>query len=244
MRVSGKNVLITGGAVRVGRALCLGLAKAGAKVIIHHHRSVDAAKTLLAELGGGAAGHRLTRGDLTDATYAKNLIRELGQVDILINNASIFEATPIENESWEQTEKQFAVNFHAPVNLARSVHAQGLSQAIIINALDQRIMGVDPLGGGYALAKKALAEFTLSAAARWAPRTRVNAIAPGPVLPPVGMENSNMKISISKTPMNHPIPLGDIVSSCLFLISNESVTGQILYVDGGEHCNRRATPLH
>jgi hypothetical protein len=117
----------------------------------------------------------------------------------------------------------------------RKFREQGINEGCIINLLDQRIAKKSPDDDSYTLSKKALAKATFVTALRWAPQIRVNGIAPGAILPPRGMENSKMKIQISITPMKKAPTPEQVAKTCLFLIENDSITGQIIYVDGGQH---------
>jgi len=197
--LQGKRVLVTGGAVRIGASICRAFAAAGATVAIHYHRSERPAMALLEELGGKAAGHTVVCGDLSDISLAGNLFGMMGGADILVNNASVFESVPLADESVEHAQAQFSVNFWAPLRLMTAFHHQEVQDGCVVNMLDHRVASVDHAGGGYTLSKKALAEATLMAAVQLAPRTRVNAIAPGPILPPKGMEHSQMRVELSKT---------------------------------------------
>lgn len=237
MELSGKRALVTGGAVRIGRALCLAFAAAGARVVVHCRDSVAEAEALLQELGGG--GHRVTRGELTDPAYASSLLESLGGVDILVNSASMFQRAALADEPAAAVERQMAVNFLAPLELMKRFHAQGLPDGVVINLLDQRVWGVDPQTGSYALSKKALAEATYSAALSWAPRTRVNGVAPGPVFPPKGLEGPGMRLELGTVPLGRAVPAEEVAAACLFLARSDSVTGQIINVDGGQHLVQR-----
>jgi NAD(P)-dependent dehydrogenase (short-subunit alcohol dehydrogenase family) len=235
MLIRNKTVLVTGGAVRIGRAICAGFADTGAKVIIHYNKSGKEAAELLKMIGGKKAGHRTIKCELSNLAAVGKLIASTGKIDILVNNASIYFPCALGKENIAQAKRQFKINFHAPLLLMRKFQEQEISEGCIINLLDQRIAKTSPDDGSYTLSKKALAKATFTAALRWAPRIRVNGIAPGAVLPPRGMENSKMKIQISMTPMKKAPTPEQISRTCLFLTENDSVTGQIIYVDGGQH---------
>lgn len=238
MDIKGKKVLVTGGAVRAGAALCRAFAAAGAEVVIHFNSSGDAAMNLLAELGGESAGHSVFHCDLSDISAAQKMIAELSPLDILINNASVFERRNISSESYEDAMRQFSVNFFAPVELMKSFASgackSGLDEAVIVNILDQAIARNDSLSFSYSMSKKALAEATLNAALNFAPRIRVNAVAPGPMLPPPGLEHLKMEKTLKTVPLGRSVTLDDFAAACIFLASNNSVTGEILYVDCGQ----------
>ena len=157
-------------------------------------------------------------------------------VDILINNASIFKMVPFADETLEAAKQQFDINLWAPVTLMRHFYQQNtLEEGCIINILDRRITRTELDGASYPLSKKCLAEATRDCACQWAPKVRVNAIAPGVVLPPVGKEHFTMREELKTVPTGKPVALEDITSSCLFLVKNDSINGQILFIDGGQH---------
>ena len=235
MDILGKRVLVTGGAVRVGAEICRALSRAGAKVIIHCNNSERDARTLLNDIGGCSAGHSLSQFDLSELKSIPKYFEGLGEVDVLINNASTFYMGSFSDESYEDARTQFDVNYWAPVELMRAFNSQSISEGCIINILDQRIDKVDPLGGSYPISKQALYAATRQAALQWAPRIRVNGIAPGPVLPPVGLEDSKMEKTLKEIPLNRKVELDDLTETCLFLIKNESITGDVIYVDCGHH---------
>jgi pteridine reductase len=235
MFIKDKTVLVTGGAVRIGRAICTAFAHAGAKVIIHYNKSGKEAAELLRILGGEKAGHRLVKCELSALSSAEKLIPSLGRIDILVNNASVYFPCPLGKENIAIAEKQFAINLQTPLLLMRKFQEQKIKSGCIINLLDQRIAKTSPNDGSYTLSKKALAEATSTAALQWAPRIRVNGVAPGAILPPRGMEKSKMKIQISMTPMKKAPTPAEVAKACIFLAESDSITGQIIYVDGGQH---------
>ena len=235
MFIKDKTVLVTGGAVRIGRAICTAFAHAGAKVIIHYNKSGKEAAELLRILGSEKAGHQLVKCELSALSSAERLIPALGRIDILVNNASGYFPCPLGKENIAIAEKQFAINLHAPLLLMRKFQEQKIKSGCIINLLDQRIAKFSPADGSYTLSKKALAEATCTSALQWAPRIRVNGVAPGAILPPRGMEKSKMKIQLSMTPMKKAPTPAEVAKACIFLAENDSITGQIIFVDGGQH---------
>jgi len=235
MDVQGKKVLVTGGAVRVGEAICRAFAQSGAHVIIHCNHSQHQAMVLLEELGGTSAGHSVYQCDLSDFEAVSDMFEDLGQVDILINNASTFFMGSLADEKLYDAQLQFDVNYWAPIELMRAFKAQDLADGNIINILDQRIDKVDPIGGSYPISKKALHEATLQSALQWAPNTRVNGVAPGPVIAPVGMDDTRMRKTLKEVPLKRKVELEDLTDACLFLVKNESITGNVIYVDCGHH---------
>jgi len=235
MKLCGKKALITGASLRVGRAIAAAFASAGARVVIHYNRSEEEARSLLRSLGGEDAGHMALKCDLSIASELETMMNAAGPLDVLVNNAAVFSQSPLEAESLEEAKRQFDVNFWAPVSLMKLFVAKAAgAELAVVNVLDQRIAKVDPAGFSYALSKKTLEEATLAAALQLAPRVRVNAVAPGPVLPPPWLEGSKMEKSIASVPLKRAVSLDDLASACLFLAANSSITGETLYVDCGQ----------
>jgi NAD(P)-dependent dehydrogenase (short-subunit alcohol dehydrogenase family) len=234
MDISGKRVLITGGALRIGKALCEAFAAEGAEVIIHCNKSLKQAKELAVALPG--CNHQIISCDLNDATARANLLQRCGRIDILINNASIFRSKNLFDESENNVRDNMEVNFMAPLSLMKQFAAQpDIQEGCIINFLDQEVAKDIGGGGGYSFSKRALKEATLAGALHSAPRIRINAIAPGPVLAPPGLEHLGMQKTLRSVPLGRAVNLKDLTDACLFLAGNESITGQILYVDCGQH---------
>ncbi|MDD5697853.1 MAG: SDR family oxidoreductase [Victivallaceae bacterium] len=239
MNTETKRVLVTGGAVRIGRAVCLAFAEAGARIVIHCHNSVIPAEKLLAALPG--SGHQLQTCDLNSAAETADFLSRCGQIDILINNAAVYRRGDFPDESDSEVSRQMQVNFLAPLSLMKQFAAQELENGCIINFLDQEVAKATETLNSYAVSKRALRDATLIAARRLAPKIRVNAVAPGPVLPPAGLKGPGMRKILGKVPLGGQIPLPDITAACLFLVQNDSLTGQIIYVDGGQHLIQAGT---
>ncbi len=231
-------VLITGAGIRLGADMARYFACRDWRVIIHCHQSLAAAQMLYRELGGAEKGHLLRQGDLLDEQFAEQLLpdilAETGRLDCLINNASKYRRCFLKNLSRAEMQADYTLNFGAPFFLMQSFrrHCQ---RGNIINILDQSIRKVDSGGGAYALAKKSLRDATEACALEWAPEIRVNAIAPGLVLPPPGVAPEKMQRLLQRVPLREAVALRDISRSCLFLAETPSLTGQIIYLDGGLH---------
>jgi NAD(P)-dependent dehydrogenase (short-subunit alcohol dehydrogenase family) len=236
--LAGTHVLITGAAVRIGRAIALAFARAGATVVVHYHHSQEPAEELHRELERMSAGHRLVHADLLDLQAVDRLIPDLlaagCRLDCLINNASVYRRAPLLELPEEQWDADFAINFLVPFRLMRSFARHG-GRGNIINLLDQRVATVDPSAGAYGLAKKALRDATEAAAVQWAPAIRVNGVAPGFVLPPPGVTWQAMEKFIPGIPMQQATAPEEVADACVFLAASQTITGHILYVDGGQH---------
>jgi pteridine reductase len=245
INLSGKRVLVTGGAVRIGRAIALAFAEAGASVAVHYHRSRAEARQLVEELNGLSTGNRCLGTDLTEPGAPADLIATLLAddwcPDILINNASVYRRCPLLKLTEAQIQSDFDINFFAPFRLMREF-ARQCGRGVIINLLDQRINAVEPSAGSYALAKKSLRDATLAAAVEWAPAIRVNAVAPGIVLPPPGVDQASLAPLLVNVPLLKQTEPAEIAAACLFLAQTQTVTGQVVYVDGGMHLTRPVRP--
>lgn len=236
-----RTVLVTGGAVRLGRAIVLALADAGAAVVVHARHSADAAEALCGELQarGGHAWH--VSGSLDTPETVAAVFRDAwavaGRLDGLVNNAAMFARLPLARCGAADFEAAWRVNVLAPILLTRLLAERAAAEATtpdaaVVNLLDQRI--AHPSAGclPYLVSKQALAAFTLSAALELAPRVTINAVAPGAVLPPVNAAGSE---PAGTAPLGRHGTPEQVAEAVVFLLAHSAMTGQILYVDGGQH---------
>jgi NAD(P)-dependent dehydrogenase (short-subunit alcohol dehydrogenase family) len=238
MPLANTRVLITGGGVRIGRCIALRLAQAGAKIVVHYNQSEEPARELLGLLEEISPGHELVHADLLVDEEREKLIPELigkGRgLNCLINNASVYRRCQLTNVISESLREDFLINFEAPFLLMRDF-ARYCEEGNIINILDQRVATVDPSAGTYGFAKKSLRDATEAAAVQWAPRIRVNAVAPGIVLAPPGIAAEKIERLVKYVPMGQRSTPDEIAEACLFLAQAQTITGQVIYVDGGLH---------
>lgn len=237
--------LVTGGARRIGAAICRRLADAGAKVVIHCHHSRAEAETLAQELGDAA----IAAGDLSDLEGIEQLYedaaRPFGPPDLLVNNASVFLDDRAETLRPRQIETQFAINLHAPLLLAQAF-AKALPadrQGAIVNIIDQRVLRPSPQYFSYTLTKSALFVATRTMAQAYAPRIRVNGVGPGPTLPNARDGVEGLQKEAGATLLERIIDPMEIAEAVLFLASAPSVTGQMIAVDGGQHLGWRTPDI-
>ena len=235
MRSRQPVALVTGGAVRLGRTLCAALVAGGYRVVIHCHRSQGAAARLARRLNGGMDQARVCCVDLSLAGAPARLVTEAqscyGQLDVLINNAAVFDGLPLTGTPEAALRRELEINFMAPLLLVKAF-AEQLKRGRIINILDTRIARPAAEPFVYALAKKALAAATRMAALELAPNIFVNAVAPGPVLPPV---RGAHREPAGRLPLGRrPKPV-DVAQAVMALLAMNSTTGQIVYVDAGRH---------
>ena len=240
-----KVVLITGGAKRVGAAICRHLHASGARLMLHYRASAGEARLLQAELNGVRADSvALIQADLLDLAKLSSLVDQtvmrFGRLDALVNNASSFFSTPMGEIQPAQWDDLMGTNVRAPLFLAQAAAAPlKKTQGAIVNIGD--IHAERPLRNYvvYSVAKAALTGLTRSLARELAPDVRVNAIAPGPILWPEGDEAfdevSRQRI-ISHTPLKREGTPDDIARAVHFLIADAPyVTGETINVDGGRH---------
>ena len=234
--LKGKNALVTGAAKRIGRAIALQLASEGANIAVHYKTSIEEAGDLYRELEKYHVDCWLIQADfekpdeyekLVDAAFDK-----AGNLDILINSASIFPESTIQNITWEDLVCNIRINAWVPFYLGRSF-ARRTNSGSIVNLLDTRIAGYDLKHVAYLLSKQMLESFTRSMALEFAPRVRVNGVAPGLILPLPGKEDSYPEQLARTLPLNRFGDVHDIANAVMFLISNEFITGQVIHVDGG-----------
>lgn len=238
MKKSKGAVLITGAAKRIGHAIALELAKDGYDIAVHYGHSKDDALQTARQIKRLGRRAEIFRADLSRYHDVSDLIKNVKKVfpnlSILINNASVYEAGKLAETEVELLEEQMDVNFRAPFFLSRDF-ARVCKRGHIINLLDTRIAKNSSRYLVYTLSKKSLEALTKLAASDLAPRIRVNAIAPGVILPAVDGSNANMKKLIQRIPLRKKGNVGYIISALRYLLENDFVTGQILYVDGGQH---------
>ncbi len=244
-----KVALVTGGARRIGRAIVEALADDGWSVAIHANASLGEAEALAASIrarGGEAAAFAA---DLADpqavASLMPAVIQRFGPVKLLVNNASLFlrdTLTSIDVPTWN---RQFSVNIRAPSVLAGAM-ASALPaprEGAIVNILDQRVLKLTPEFYSYTLSKAALHAATRTMAQALAPRIRVNAVAPGPVLPNEADGDEGFHREVAGLPLEKAVAPQEIAAAVLHLAKARSVTGQTLAVDGGQHIGWRTPDI-
>jgi NAD(P)-dependent dehydrogenase (short-subunit alcohol dehydrogenase family) len=234
MDLAGKTALITGGALRLGRAVAVHLRDAGCNIVVHYHQSEEQAKTLQSEIGC-----RLFRADFAKISV-KNLQNrlqsEIGFVDILFNNASTFSRSDWEDVDEDLWDSELAVNLKIPFFLAKffgsEMKARGagkiLSMADI--AAERTYLHYLP----YSIAKAGVIKFTQALGRTLAPEVQVNAIAPGTILFPENMAEDVKKNILSKIPMERTCTVEEFLRTVDFLLSGvDYITGQTIVLDGG-----------
>ncbi len=232
--LQGKKALVTGAARRIGRAIALELARAGVSPILHYRASEAEAGQVAREAAGFGVEPYLLCADLSDREAVNDLAQSafgiLGPVDFLVNSAAIYPESGVLDFAWEELAECLQVNTYAPLSLARAFAAQGHGGAIV-NVLDARIADYDAAHAAYHLSKRTLSTLTRMLARELAPGIRVNAVAPGVILPPEGREEALR----GSNPLERIGTVEEVAEAVRYLLTAEFVTGEVLYVDGGRH---------
>lgn len=240
-RNTARVALITGAARRIGAAIARELAKDGWRIAIHYRHSEDDAVSLAAELRGLGAEAVTLQGDLGDTADVLSLVPRccdaLGPPTCLVNNASEFLGDDVATLSPERWSTHMDVNLRAPVFLARELAARlpECTQGNVVNIIDQRVWRPTPEYFSYTLSKAALWTATRMLAQALAPRIRVNAIAPGPVLANVYQDPSEFEAEWQGTLLKRPTPAAEIAAALRYILDAPAMTGQMIALDGGQH---------
>jgi pteridine reductase len=225
MDLNGKRALVTGGAVRIGRAITEALQAAGAEVVVHYRNSKAEAEAL---------SPFTVQGNLEDVGECSRILEECGHLDILVNNASIFSKDTLPDSLPDRILREFSINLFAPMELIRAFASKS-GQGAVINLLDRRVRCNDTRCVPYSITKKGLEELTKLAALEYAPGIRVNAVAPGPVLPPPDRSAESARELAGRIPLDELPSMDQIAEAALFLLRADAITGQVVFVDGGQH---------
>jgi pteridine reductase len=246
--LQGKTALVTGGAARIGAACVEALAAAGADVVVHFHSSGQEAQKVAESARARGVRAGTVRGDLASEEQTRAIFSSAleltGGIDILVNSASIFPGEPLGEAGFASLEENSRVNAWAPLLLSQlfasqkryadrenAPEAEGLGN--IVNLLDTRITDYDRHHAAYSLSKRSLFSITRMLSVEYAPAIKVNAVAPGLILPPRGEGPEYLRRMADTNPMRRCGSIADVTSALLFLITTTFITGQVIFVDGG-----------
>lgn len=236
----GRTALVTGGAKRIGAAIARDLAANGFAVAIHYNGSEEAASALAAEIAAQGGRAAPVQADLNDRDAVPGLLAQaraaLGSVDLLVNNASVFEKDTAFAPDMALWDRHFAVHLEAPALLSAAFAAQAdIAAGLIVNIIDQRVWRLTPNFFSYTLSKAALWAATQTMAQAFAPRIRVNAIGPGPAMPNERQQQADFDAQIDGLLLKRGPQAGEFGSTIRYLYDTPSVTGQMIALDGGQH---------
>jgi pteridine reductase len=230
--------LVTGGAVRVGRAIASALAEDGYRLVIHYNSSSGPADELVEEIRSRGGEAVAIGADLADPDAVRRLAREavdaFGGIDLLVNNASVFPPEKLEETDEDLWEHTIAVNLRAPFFLIR--HLAGTlreRRGVVINMADLAGIQAWAAYAAHGISKAGVVHLTRVAARSLAPQVRVNGIAPGAVLPPESMSDDEIRQLAERTPLKKNGSPDDVVRALRYLLAADFVTGETLVVDGG-----------
>ena len=235
-------VLVTGAGKRLGREIALACARAGWRVAVHYrHSEADAIETVaMCADFMRAAGH--FHADLADEAEARALpaqvIARAGRLDAVVNSAALFEHDDASNFGYAAMQKHLASNTGAAIVLAQALHAhlQGRgAEGVVVNMLDQKLWNQNPDFLSYTLSKAALEAATTMLAIGLAPNVRVVGVAPGLTLTSHMLSEEKFQALHKLSPLRRSSTPDDVCAAVLFAMSNRSVTGTTLLVDGGQH---------
>jgi len=236
-----RTVLITGAARRIGRTIALDLATHGWQVCVHYRRSRREAQDLVREIEAAGARGVAVSADLAIADEVDQLVpacvEALGAPCCLINNASEFHLDTLETLTRDLWHQHLDINLKAPVFLAQAMarHLAEGCEGNIINIIDQRVWNLTPDFFSYTISKAGLWTATRTLAQSLAPRIRVNAIGPGPVLRSVHQTEADFAAECASTLMGRGPSPKEIADAVRFILDAPAMTGQMIALDGGQH---------
>ncbi len=242
--LSGKVALVTGAGIRLGRAVAEDLGQLGATVALHCHASRAGAEAACATVVNAGGRGQVFQADLSQVEAAQALFaeveRSLGAVDVLVNSSGLYERHDLVDTPLESLERQWAVNARAPFVLS-----QALARSAMVRQRQADIVNIVDIGGtanvwkhysAYLMSKGALWTLTQSLALELAPLIRVNAVAPGTVLPPTDFSPEALQALKARIPQQCFGSAHDVVEAVRFLLTGpQFMTGQLITLDGGRH---------
>jgi NAD(P)-dependent dehydrogenase (short-subunit alcohol dehydrogenase family) len=233
-----KVALITGGAIRVGRAITLGLAEAGFDVAINYHTSASEADAVARKIEGMGRRALVVGGDVSDAGEVKSIVSRVrdsyGRLDLLVNSASIFKAAPLLSIEDVQWDRVMSVNLKGPFLMVKATaDLLAAARGSIVNLVDLSAFQPWIEYPHHSVSKAGLLHLTRVMARALAPDVRVNAIAPGAVLLPESYTDEDRRRSEENSLLGRLGSPEDVVRTVLFLERSPFITGEVIVVDGG-----------
>ena len=239
--MTNKNILITGGATRIGKAIALHFAKKGWNVAIHYFKSSTKAKNLKKIIEKNSVKVALIKADLKNSKQVNKVIltakKKLGTINCLINNAALFEKDDILSFTTQSWNDHLNTNLLAPAILIKQFAKQASKKSTsnIINIIDQRVFKLTSIFMSYTISKSSLYTLTKTMAMRLGPNIKVNGIAPGPTIKSKRQSTKHFNKQAKSTLLKKPVGTNDICDSVEFFINNNSITGQVIAVDSGQN---------
>ena len=247
MDLQGKVALVTGGAIRVGRAIALGLADAGADIVLNYRSSASAAMDTASEIVTRGRQALPVQADVAEGEQVQALvsaaISRFGRLDVLVNSASVWQRTPWPNLDEVAWDRSLAVDLKGAFLCARAAadHLAANGDGAIVNVVDLSAFVPFPNMLPHSVAKAGLLNMTYALAMELAPAVRVTAVAPGPVLPPPDYDEALLAATARRTLLGRWGTPEDVAQAVVFLSRATYITGIVLPVDGGERLRGRRT---
>tara|TARA_B100000131_G_scaffold205157_1_gene197242 strand:+ start:1698 stop:2453 length:756 start_codon:yes stop_codon:yes gene_type:complete len=237
-----QRIIITGGATRIGAAIAKKLSGYNKEIVIHYNKSKIKAENLKKDLKKNGTKVYLVKGNLSNEKDILKIIKfaksKLKYFDCLINNASLFENDKIENFSSKSWDNHLKINLKAPALLSKEFSKNIKSgNNNIINIIDQRVFKLTPYFFSYTISKTGLYTLTKTSAMSFAPKIRVNGIAPGPTIKNKRQSEKHFKKQYLSTPLKKQVDVQHVCNAVDFFIKNISITGQVISVDSGQSLN-------
>ena len=234
-----EKIIITGSATRIGASIAKSLAGYDVQITLHYNKSVKEVKKLKRELEDYGSKVFIIKADLSIVSQTKRIIpfayKMMKGLDCLINNASIFEKDDLINFNEKSFNKHMNVNLQAPAILTQNFKRFLKSKkGNIVNIIDQRIFKLTPFFFSYTLSKTGLQTLTKISAMKLAPNIRVNGIAPGPTIKNKRQSDKHFKKQWKSLILKEKVDTKNICETVKYFINNNSITGQIMSVDGGQ----------
>jgi pteridine reductase len=225
--------LVTGAAHRLGKVFALTLARQGYDILLHYHRSLEAAHQTQAEIESIGRGVTLSQADLTDPAQIRSLVSNLNSLEVLVNSAAFMPSGKVDSLTLENWDLPLNLNLRAPFLLAQECAQKMTAGGLIVNITDVGAQKAWSRYPSYTVSKAALESLTKILARALAPKIRVNAIAPGLVLQSEIVADEEWQRLLNRIPLKRPASPEEIASALEFLLKNEYITGQTIVVDGG-----------
>jgi NAD(P)-dependent dehydrogenase (short-subunit alcohol dehydrogenase family) len=244
-----RTVLVTGAGKRLGREIALTLARAGWRVAVHHRHSRSEAEQTAADCSAAhphGAPAMICHADLSMEASVRDLVpavvAQFGVLDAVVNSASVFEHDSAETVDVASFQMHWMANTAAPVLLAQALHqhvvARGGQDGVVVNLLDQKLWNPNPDFFSYTLSKAALETANTLMAQAFSPQLRVVGVAPGLTLTSHMLSDEKFAELHRQSPLGRSSTPEDVAATVAFALSNRSITGTTLLVDGGQHLMR------
>ena len=230
------TAIVTGGAIRIGRAMALHLAERGFNIALLYHSSGTAGEETISEARSHGIQCKGYAGDLRILEESElligNILKDFDDVELLINSAANFIQENVEQTQLKTLVDTLSLNLMAPYLLMRDYKCK-VNKGLIVNILDERVAKTLPTFAAYSVSKVGLKHLTELAAVEWGKSVRVNSIAPGLILPPQGGPSDYLEKAVKNVPTGTHGSQEDIIKALDYLMENKFVNGETLFVDGG-----------